>query len=181
MAQLRRCKACLHNVHKPVGGRCPNCGALLKTPAWKVVGFVVLLLPTAFVVAAFLGAAASAFLAHEKPSRQEQRQPEQEINGGPLHSGESNARRSAELYISQMPFSRSGLVNQLVNGEGFSRADAEYGVSSITIDWRAQAAKSAALYLSQMPFSRSGLVDQLVIGEGFTRTEAEYGVSTTGL
>jgi len=92
---------------------------------------------------------------------------------------QSNARESAASYLEYSSFSRSGLIDQLMF-EGFSEADATYGVDSNQVDWNEQAALSAASYLEYSSFSRSGLVEQLVF-EGFTPEEAEYGVSTTGL
>ncbi len=90
-----------------------------------------------------------------------------------------NAKRSAKNYLGVLPFSRSGLIKQL-EYEGFSSADAIYGVDAQNADWNAQASKSANQYLKSMAFSRSGLIDQLIY-EGFTQAQAEYGVNTTGL
>jgi hypothetical protein len=90
-----------------------------------------------------------------------------------------NARRSAAQYLEVSAFSRTGLIEQL-EFEGFSNADATYGVDAQFADWNQQAAASAAQYLEVSAFSRSGLYDQLIF-EGFTPSEAEYGVSTTGL
>ena len=92
---------------------------------------------------------------------------------------QSNAKKSATSYLKFSAFSRTGLIDQLVF-EGFSIADATYGVDAQNADWNAQAAKSAKSYLKFSAFSRTGLIDQLVF-EGFTQAQAEYGVSTTGL
>jgi hypothetical protein len=92
---------------------------------------------------------------------------------------QSNARETAADYLAYSAFSRTGLIEQL-EFEGFSNADATYGVDAQNADWNEQAAKSAAEYLDFSSFSRSGLIDQLVF-EGFTQEQAEYGVSTTGL
>jgi hypothetical protein len=92
---------------------------------------------------------------------------------------QSNAREKAADYLDYSSFSRSGLIKQL-EYEGFSTADATYGVDALGVDWNEQAAKKAAEYLDYSSFSRSGLIDQLLY-EGFSPAEAEYGVSTTGL
>lgn len=89
------------------------------------------------------------------------------------------ARRKAAEYLQFSSFSRKGLIDQVMF-EGFSEADATYGVDAQFADWNAQAALKAAEYLELMSFSHRGLVDQLVF-EGFTPEQAEYGVSTTGL
>jgi hypothetical protein len=78
-----------------------------------------------------------------------------------------------------MPFSRSGLIEQL-EFEGYSKDDATFAVDSITVDWNEQAARAAENYLETMPFSRASLIEQLEF-EGYTTAQAEYGVSTTGL
>ncbi|MBM7481016.1 Ltp family lipoprotein [Oerskovia jenensis] len=96
---------------------------------------------------------------------------------------QQNAYRSAVSYLDYTAFSRSGLGGQLAF-EGFSPADAEFGIARLEaeggVDWNAQAAASAASYLAYTSFSRSGLIDQLVY-EGFTVEQATYGVSTVGL
>jgi hypothetical protein len=94
---------------------------------------------------------------------------------------QENARRSAESYLEgPSSFSRSGLIHQL-EFEGYSKADATYGVDTVDPDWNEQAAKSAAGYLDgPSSFSRSGLIHQLEF-EGFTSEEAVYGVNQTRL
>lgn len=81
-------------------------------------------------------------------------------------------------YLQLSSFSRSGLVDQLLN-DGLSREEAVYAVDHVGADWEAQAEKSAWCYLSLSSFSRSGLYDQLIY-EGFTPEEASYGVSAVG-
>jgi hypothetical protein len=99
------------------------------------------------------------------------------------NAGESvsqrNARKSAENYLGFAAFSRQGLINQL-KFEGYSEADAAYGVDAQRANWDEQAAKKAKEYLGFSSFSRSGLIQQLEF-EGFTTAQAEYGVSQTGL
>ena len=92
--------------------------------------------------------------------------------------GEKNAAKSALNYLRTMPFSYSGLVNQL-EFEGFTNAEAVHGVDRCGADWNEQAAKSALNYLRTMPFSYSGLVKQLEF-EGYTHAEAVYGVDRCG-
>lgn len=90
-----------------------------------------------------------------------------------------NAKRSADSYLDNLPFSRKGLIEQL-EFEGFSEEDATYAVDAINADWKEQAARSAESYLDSMSFSRKSLIEQLEF-DGYTPEEAEYGVSTTGL
>jgi len=94
-------------------------------------------------------------------------------------AGQENARRSAESYLETAAFSRSGLIKQL-KFEGYSTADATYGVDAVSPDWNEQAARAAKSYLDTSAFSRSGLIQQLVY-EGYTQQQAVYGVNQTGL
>ena len=92
---------------------------------------------------------------------------------------QQQAEQSAEDYLNYSAFSRSGLIDQL-EYEGFSTADATYGVDAQNADWNAQAVLMALEYLDYSSFSRTGLIDQLVY-EGFTRQQATYGVNAVGL
>lgn len=92
--------------------------------------------------------------------------------------GERQAVRAAQNYINFQAFSRSGLIEQL-EFEGYSRAEAEYGVANITVDWNEQAALSAQAYLEYSNFSRSGLIEQLEF-EGYTSSQAQYGANAVG-
>ena len=78
-----------------------------------------------------------------------------------------------------MPFSKSGLVNQL-EYEGFTSSQANYGANNCGADWNQQAAKKAKDYLDIMSFSRAGLIEQLKY-DGFTQSQAEYGANSVGL
>jgi hypothetical protein len=94
---------------------------------------------------------------------------------------QQQARISASDYIKYVGgFSRLGLIDQLLY-EGFTQADAAYGVDANNIDWNAQAHQSAADYLQYVGgFSHQSLLNQLLY-EQFTQAEAEYGVASVGL
>lgn len=92
--------------------------------------------------------------------------------------GEKNALKTAHSYLNTMPFSYTGLIDQL-EFEGYSKEEATYGVENCGADWNEQAAKMAKQYINTMAFSRSGLIEQLKF-EGFTAEQAEYGVVSVG-
>jgi len=92
--------------------------------------------------------------------------------------GERNALGCALGYLDCMPFSHSGLVEQL-EYEGYTHGEAVYGADNCGADWNEQAASSAKGYLDLMSFSRDGLIAQLEY-EGFTHQQAEYGVQAVG-
>lgn len=90
-----------------------------------------------------------------------------------------NAIRKAENYLSTMPFSKSGLVKQLVFEE-YTKVDAEFAVEHITVNWDEQADKKAESYMSIMPYNKNSLIKQLKF-EGFTVAQATHGAASVGL
>ena len=102
-------------------------------------------------------------------------------NGKPVKASssmtvsQSNAVKKAKSYLSYSSFSRTGLIGQL-EFEGFSNADATFGVDAQNADWSAQAVKKGKSYLSTSSFSLTGLIAQLEF-EGFSKEQAEYGVA----
>lgn len=101
----------------------------------------------------------------------------EEVDTRSYTASQQNALDSAEGYLSFMPFSRTGLIDQL-EFEGFSNADASFALDELDPDWFEQAAKSAESLSSF--FSGQGLIDQLEF-EGFTTEEATYGADQAGL
>ncbi len=94
-------------------------------------------------------------------------------------TAQANAREKASEYLQVSAFSRMGLIKQL-EFEGFSKANATYGVDKQNVNWNKQAEKKAQQYLDLSSFSRSGLIKQLEF-EGFTSAQARHGVSAVGL
>lgn len=92
---------------------------------------------------------------------------------------QANARESAETYLDTAPFSREGLIKQL-KFEGYSKADAVYGVDAQDANWKKQAAAAGENYLDMSSFSREGLIQQLEF-EGYTAQQAAYAATQNGL
>jgi hypothetical protein len=96
-------------------------------------------------------------------------------------SGQRNARQAAENYLSISAFSRKGLIQQLSSaaGDGYSVADATYGVGAQRADSMEQAYKAAKNHLSISSFSRTGLIEQLssAAGDQYTLEEATFGAN----
>jgi hypothetical protein len=115
-----------------------------------------------------------------KQGKEDEKQAAQEKPAAPAETGaQTQARKSAETYLDMTGFSRTGLIKQL-KFEGFSEADATYGVDAQKADWNAQAALSAKNYLEISSFSRQSLVQQLKF-EGYTQQQAEYAATQVGL
>lgn len=98
---------------------------------------------------------------------------------GNLSTSQKNAIRSAETYISLMPFSPSSLAEQL-QFEGYSAEEASYAVDALDVNWDEQAVKSAEAYLLVSAFSRDGLIAQLEFG-GFSAEQAAAAATSVGL
>jgi len=95
--------------------------------------------------------------------------------------GQREALEAAKSYLSFGSFSRAGLIRQLTSryGEGFSRADAVWGVNHAHANWYREAVQAARSYLSTGSFSRAALIHQLEspYGDQFTHAQAVYGVN----
>jgi hypothetical protein len=102
-----------------------------------------------------------------------------------MTAGETEAVAQANEYLSNMAFSRQGLIAQLDSPYGgqFSVADATYAADHIGADWNTEASQAAKQYLSNMAFSYNGLVQQMdsPYGGQFTLAQAEYGAHAAGL
>jgi hypothetical protein len=114
-----------------------------------------------------------------KPVAPKTTQPKPTKTTPAMTASQEQAIGTAEDYLQGQSFSRKGLIEQL-KYEGFSKADATYAVTHITVSWNEQAAKTAENYLDGQHFSRSGLIEQLEF-EGFTHAQAVYGVNKAGL
>lgn len=99
-------------------------------------------------------------------------------SGGEVTTGKKNALRSAQSYLDVMPFSHSGLIEQL-EYDGYTKEEATYAADNCGADWNEQAAESAKNYLDIMAFSRNGLIEQLEY-DGYTHEQAVYGAEQNG-
>lgn len=95
-----------------------------------------------------------------------------------MTSGQSNALRKAQQYLSFTPFSHDGLAEQL-EFDQFAEEDAEYAADNCGADWNEQALKKAQNYISMTAFSHSGLEEQLEYDK-FTKDQASYGADNCG-
>ncbi|HCA86360.1 MAG TPA: hypothetical protein DEQ61_13170 [Streptomyces sp.] len=109
--------------------------------------------------------------------------PEEEA---PDHTvSQQSAIEAAQGYLDLSGFSKAGLIDQLTSeyGNGFSKADAEYAVENVTVDWNEEAVQSAETYMEMGGFSRNSLIDQLTSPHGgqFTQAQAAHAADNVGL
>lgn len=92
-----------------------------------------------------------------------------------------NALRSAENYLSMMPFSKEGLYQQLTSeaGDKYPADAARYAVENVKTDWNQNALKAAKNYLQMMPMSDADLHQQLTsdAGDKYTQEQADYAIA----
>lgn len=119
-------------------------------------------------------------LENEEKERLEQERLEEEQNQKIENAtiGEKNALDKAKSYLDYTAFSKEGLIEQL-EYEGFTNAEAKFGVDNCGANWNEQAAKKAKQYMDYSSFSKQGLIEQLEY-EGFTSAQAEYGAKAVG-
>jgi hypothetical protein len=149
-------------------------------PAQPVATVTVTATPQPAAVVTVTAKPKATHTAAPKPTHTAAPKPTHTAAAGPT-TGEREAYASAEDYLSQQAFSRSGLIDQLHSayGEGFSLSDATWAVAHCGANWNHEAYLSAKEYLSQESFSLSGLIDQLQSssGEGFTHSQAVWGAT----
>lgn len=95
-----------------------------------------------------------------------------------ITTGKKNALNTAKNYLSIMPFSYHGLIDQL-EYEEYTIEEATYAADNCGADWNEQALKAAKNYLDVMPFSYSGLISQLEFDQ-YTTSQATYGADHCG-
>lgn len=84
----------------------------------------------------------------------------------------------AKTYAEAMNMSKAGIRDQLVSEYGgkFPKEAADWAMSNLTHDWKANALASAKIYREDMHMSNADIRDQLVseYGGQFTEAEADY-------
>lgn len=92
--------------------------------------------------------------------------------GGEVNWNRLAVERAA-VFLLHAPYSRKGLVEQLVF-DGFSPDQAEFGVAHCRTSWSAQALRKANTLMLSENLAKPDLMVSLLY-EGFTMEEAEYG------
>ena len=95
-----------------------------------------------------------------------------------MTTGQKNALKAADSYLSYTAFSYTGLIEQL-EFEGYSHDEAVFAADNCGTDWNEQAAEAAKNYLELTAFSKDGLIEQLEF-EGYTNAQAIYGAKANG-
>ena len=113
----------------------------------------------------------------ETPEERAEREAREFLDSLPIER--RSAIEMAQNYLSCMPFSRSGLYDQLLY-DGFSEQDSEFAVNCLVVDWDEMCYETAVSYITNVGgFSKKSLIHQLVY-DGFTKKQAKKAVKKLG-
>ena len=113
----------------------------------------------------------------ESPEEKAEREAREFLDSLPIEK--RSAIEMAQSYLSTMPFSPSGLYDQLLY-EGFSEEDSQFAIDHLIVDWNEMCYETAVSYITNVGgFSKKSLIDQLVF-EGFTKKQAKKAVKRLG-
>ena len=113
----------------------------------------------------------------ESPEERAEREEREFLDSLPIEK--RSAIEMAQNYLLTMPFSPSGLYDQL-RFEGFSEEDSQFAVNCLVVDWDEMCYEKAVSYITNVGgFSKQSLIDQLVF-EGFTKKQAKKAVKRLG-
>ena len=113
----------------------------------------------------------------ETPEERAEREVREFLDSLPIEK--RCAIEKAQSYLSHMPFSPSGLYDQLLF-EGFSEESSQFAIDHLSVDWEEMCYEKAVSYITNVGgFSKQSLIDQLVF-EGFTKKQAKKAVKKLG-
>ena len=113
----------------------------------------------------------------ETPEERVEREIREFRNSLPIEK--RSAIEMAQSYLSTMPFSPSGLYDQLLY-EGFSEEDSQFAIDHLIVDWDEMCYETAVSYVTNIGgFSKQSLIHQLEF-EGFTKKQAKKAVKRLG-
>ena len=113
----------------------------------------------------------------ETPEERAEREAREFLDSLPIEK--RCAIEKAQSYLSHMPFSPSGLYDQLLF-EGFSEEDSQFAIDHLIVDWDEMCYEKAVSYITNVGgFSKQSLIHQLEF-EGFTKKQAKKAVKKLG-
>ena len=113
----------------------------------------------------------------ESPEERAEREIREFRNSLPIEK--RSAIEIAQSYLSTMPFSPSGLYDQLLY-EGFSEEDSQFAIDHLIVDWDEMCYETAVSYVTNIGgFSKKSLIHQLEY-DGFTKKQAKKAVKRLG-
>ena len=113
----------------------------------------------------------------ETPEERVEREIREFRNSLPIEK--RSAIEMAQSYLSTMPFSPSGLYDQLLF-EGFSEESSQFAIDHLIVDWDEMCYETAVSYIRNVGgFSKKSLIHQLEY-DGFTKKQAKKAVKRLG-
>ena len=113
----------------------------------------------------------------ETPEERAEREARDFLDSLPIER--RSAIEMAQSYLSTMPFSPSGLYDQLLF-EGFSEESSQFAIDHLIVDWDEMCYETAVSYVTNIGgFSKKSLIHQLEY-DGFTKKQAKKAVKRLG-
>ena len=113
----------------------------------------------------------------ETPEERAEREAREFLDSLPIEK--RSAIEVAQNYLLTMPFSPSGLYDQL-RFEGFSEEDSQFAIDHLIVDWDEMCYETAVSYITNVGgFSKKSLSHQLEY-DGFTKKQAKKAVKRLG-
>ena len=113
----------------------------------------------------------------ESPEEKAEREAREFLDSLPIER--RSAIEIAQSYLSTMPFSPSGLYDQLLF-EGFSEESSQFAIDHLIVDWDEMCYETAVSYVRNIGgFSKKSLIHQLEY-DGFTKKQAKKAVKRLG-
>ena len=113
----------------------------------------------------------------ETPEERAEREAREFLDSLPIEK--RSAIEMAQSYLSTMPFSPSGLYDQLLF-EGFSEESSQFAIDHLIVDWDEMCYETAVSYITNIGgFSKKSLIHQLEY-DGFTKKQAKKAVKRLG-
>ena len=111
------------------------------------------------------------------PKERAEREAREFLDSLPIEK--RSAIEMAQSYLSTMPFSPSGLYDQLLF-EGFSEESSQFAIDHLIVDWDEMCYETAVSYITNVGgFSKKSLIHQLEY-DGFTKKQAKNAVKRLG-
>ncbi|EFA22540.1 Ltp family lipoprotein [Bifidobacterium gallicum] len=91
-------------------------------------------------------------------------------------SDKQQALEAAQLYANVLYLSQAGTYNQLVTVDHFSRADADYAMKNISVDWNKNAVRAAQSYKQWSSYTNDEIKQYLISNDLYTKSQADYAI-----
>lgn len=93
------------------------------------------------------------------------------------------AMKLGKYHVDGSYYSKSELIETLVEYDDFTKEEAQQGVEKMDVDWKEEALKEARMLIEDIGYTSNNKneLKESLIDHGFTQEEADYAVQAAGL